>query len=171
MTVSLATTRRGGQRWTIDQPPPKIRAFIEWYCFDRGYGETYRNFARAMGYSENTIQTWLRDPRVITLLERTLAGTNAGPVKVQEVLDMLHRRATQEDDVKAARTYLEAVGKMMPRRSEVEVTINDARSLSDQQLAAELKRAVDLLEGRALPEAIEEAEVIEDTLDEVGLDA
>jgi hypothetical protein len=61
---------------------------------------------------------------------------------------------------------LEAVGKMAPRQSKVDVTITDARSLSNEQLRVELRRAVALLEGRALPEPVEDAEVIEDSLDE-----
>lgn len=157
--------RRGGERWTSDNPPEKIREFVEWYCHDRLHGQGYRHYAAARGMSTNTLALWVKDPRVIVLLEAGLQGTNAGPLKVQEVLDMLHSRAVNEQDIKAARTYLEAVGRMAPRRTEVNVTVTDTRGLSNEQLAVELRRAVALIEGQpaALAEVIEEAEVIEDS--------
>lgn len=157
--------RRGGVRWTTEDPPERIKAFVQWYAHDRLHGQNYRHYAAANGVSPITISGWLKDPRVVALLEAALQGTNAGPLKVQEVLDMLHSRAVNDQDISAAKVYLEAVGRMAPRRSEVNVTVTDTRGLSNEQLAVELRRAVELLEGGqpGLPEPIEEAEVIEDS--------
>jgi hypothetical protein len=148
--------------WTIDAPPPHIAAFVRWWVDDRKYGEREREYAAQAELAVQTVRNWMQDPRVRQLVGVALEESNASAPKVQEVLDMLHRRATQEDDVKAAGLYLTAVGKMVPRR-ELNVTIHDARELSNDQLHAELRRAIALMEGRpALPEVIEEAEVLED---------
>jgi hypothetical protein len=80
---------------------------------------------------------------VVFLLENALRKSNAGPVKVQAVLDMLHTRAIVLEDVKAAQLYLQAVDRLAPRR--VEVTHTDASGLSNEQLAYELRRALDLI--------------------------
>jgi hypothetical protein len=103
----------------------------------------------------------LQDDRVLALLEVKLRKLNGGVVKVQEVLETLHRLAVA-GDVKAARTYLEAVDRMAPRRHEV--TITDARNLSNEQLKAELQRAVALLERQPELPPVEDAEVVEDSL-------
>jgi len=169
--VSTLRARGGRPAWTVENPPEHIRRLVDWWVHERRAGEQQADFAAAAGVSLQSVRNWMVDPRVKQLLGLALDESNASAPRVQMVLDMLYKRATEDEDVKAARTYLEVVGRMAPKRTEVDITIHDARSLSDEQLRAELKRAVDLLEGRALPEAIEEAEVIEDTLDEVGLDA
>lgn len=148
--------------WTEDNPPPLVRQMVDWWVHERHVGEKAAHFAEKAGVSVHTVHQYMVDPRVKRLLGMALEESNASMPKVQEVLDMLFRRATQEDDVRAAKTYLEAVGRMAPRR--MEVTINDARELSNEQLAVELRRAISLVEAqRALPAVeIEDAEVIED---------
>ena len=155
----------GAKNWTVEDPPEWVRKFLDWYCFDRKVGETLAEYGREheQRHYQNLVRL-MRDPRFQQLLETRLRDTNAGPVKVQAVLDMLHKRAVQDEDVKAAGLYLSAVGAMAPRRSQVDVTVNDVRGLSDQQLHVELQRAIALLEGRASSEPVMEAEVIEDTL-------
>ena len=150
--------------WTLDNPPKRIRDFITWYCLTREYGQTPKHYAELCGVTTSTINNWMNDPRVLELLENALRKTNAGPAKVQEVLDMLHRRATTMDDVKAANVYLQAVDKLIPRR-QVDVVLHDARQLSDEQLRTELGRAIALLEKRepdALGAGVIDAEVVED---------
>jgi hypothetical protein len=143
------------------QPPPLVAQFIEWYCHEREVGETFQAWAEQAGVRKLTVQRWLQDDRVLALLEVKLRKLNGGVVKVQEVLETLHRLAVA-GDVKAARTYLEAVDRMAPRRHEV--TITDARNLSNEQLKAELQRAVALLERQPELPPVEDAEVVEDSL-------
>jgi hypothetical protein len=160
----------GATTWTVDNPPEHVRRFIQWYVFDRRYKETLADYANTThGHYQNLVRM-LRDPRVSQLLEVALRDSNAGPTRIQEVLDMLHHRAVHEDDIKAARIYLEAVGKMAPRQSQVDVRITDARGLSNDQLQVELRRALALLQGQHEAEEIEEAEVVEDTQDDNVLD-
>ena len=107
-----------------------------------------------------TLRKWLADERVVVLLENALRKSNAGPVRVQAVLDMLHRRATEQEDVKAAQLYLQAVDRLAPRR--IEVTHHDASQLSNEDLARELSRALALIEHQQGP--IVDAEVVDDEL-------
>jgi len=158
LVPSQVTTRRGGQRWTTDDPPAKIRDFCHWWVHEREHGQGARDYAAFAGYSEQTICLWLKDPRVLHVLDAEVMGTAAGPLRVLDVLNMLHKRATEDEDVKAAGLYLQAVGRMAPRQVDVRVT--DARTLTDEQLRVELQRAVALL-GEA-PE-IEDAVVVSDT--------
>jgi hypothetical protein len=162
---SLQPLRRGGARWTTDNPPLKITEFVQWLTEHRRQGEGAVDYARQAGYSPVTVSKWMHDPRVIKLIEAALEHTVAGPLPYMEVLQMLHRRAVEDEDVKAAGLYLQAVGRMAPRRTEVDVRVTDARTLSNDELQAELKRAVALLEHQAELQpgtVIEDAEVIED---------
>jgi len=154
---------RAKRGWTVDDPPDHVARLVRWYAHEREMGQTARDWAGAVGRTPQYVSLLMHDPRVLELLERALRDSNAGPVKVQAVLDMLHKRATIEEDVKAAKVYLDAVGAMAPRRSEVDVRV-DVRGLSDQQLQVELRRAVALLEQRSLSGPVEEAEVVEDTV-------
>ena len=155
---------RAKRNWTVDNPPDHVVRLVRWYVHERVEGETIKDWGAAEGRTPQYMSLLMHDPRVLVLLEQALRDSNAGPIKVQAVLDMLHRRATKDDDVKAATVYLNAVGAMAPRRSQVDVNISDVRGLSDQQLHVELQRAIALLEGRAPSEPVMEAEVIEDTV-------
>ena len=65
---------------------------------------------------------------------------------------MLYMKAVTERDVRAARVYMECVGGLIPRR-QVDVVVHDARLLTDEQLRAELSRALQLLDGPPRTEA------------------
>jgi hypothetical protein len=164
ITVAEGRAPRG---WTVDDPPERIVAFLNWYVHERNVGDTVKGYAEVSDVPLITINKWLRDQRVLTLLDRHLYASNAGPVRVQAVLDMLHMRAVRDQDVKAAQVYLSAVDKLVPKR-QVDVVIHDARQLSDQELHKELSRAIALLEEQRgvapeLDPVVEEAEVLEDT--------
>ena len=161
ITVVEGRAKRG---WTVDDPPPRIKAFVDWYVWDRAKGESVKGYAESRGVPLITLNVWLKDTRVLTLLDHALYRSNAGPVRVQAVLDMLHRRAVENDDVKAASVYLQAVDKLVPR-SRVDIVHHDARGLSDHELHAELRRAVQLLEEQrgVLDVVVEDAEVVEDS--------
>jgi hypothetical protein len=163
--MGQVTTLRGRPAWTVENPPDHIRRLVDWWVHERRMGQQQADFAAAAGVSLQSVRNWMVDPRVKQLLGLALEESNASAPRVQMVLDMLFKRATVDEDVKAARTYLEAVGKMMPRKTEVDVTIRDARDLSNEQLRAELKRAVALLEAREPVAEIEEAVVLEDSTD------
>lgn len=168
ITTLDGRARRG---WTADDPPARIAAFVDWYVHERAVGDSLKGYADRTGVPYVTVMKWSKDPRVTQVLDTQLKESNAGPIKVQMVLEMLHRRAVDDQDVKAAQVYLQAVDRLVPRR-QVDVTIRDARQLSDTDLHAELRRAISLLEDqRGVGPAIEDAEVLEDSLDaEVGMD-
>ena len=165
--VATRRSRRTGNppgrpAWTEDDPPRHIRQLVNWWVHERKEGEHQADFALKAGVSVQSVRNWLMDPRVKRMLGNALDESMPAP-RVQMVLDMLFRRATQDDDIKAARTYLEVVGRMAPKRTETTITITGTRSLSDEQLRMELKRAVALLEAQAPAGEIEEAVVIEDS--------
>ena len=172
MTLALAEQSPAAQRefrakrwreWTPDKPPANVRNFLRWYVEERRIGETIHDYAVKHKIKPTVVRGWLRDERVHDVLEAMLRRSNAGPVRVQEVVDMLYKRATQADDVQAAKLYLQHVDKLV-LRTQVDVVVTDARTLSDQDLRQELARAVALLDKRELPPVIEDAEVIEDSL-------
>ena len=159
------TTARRWEAWTLANPPNEILDFIQWWVWDRDWGQSYHDYAPTVGVKPSVIKGWMRDPRVAKLLEEALTESNASPHRVQAVLDMLHRRAVALDDVPAARLYLQAVNKLT-EHTKVDVVVTDARALSDEDLHAELRRAVALLESQgraALPEPVEDAEVLADS--------
>jgi hypothetical protein len=158
------------QTWTPDKPPANVRNFLRWWVEERRVGETFHEYARKHGLKPTVVRGWLRDERVQDVLERMLYRSNAGPVRVQEVIDMLYRRATTLEDVQAAKLYLQHVDKLVTR-TQVDVVVTDARTLSDDDLRRELTRAVALLEKRELPSPVEDAEVISDSLDEQAVSA
>lgn len=156
---------RAPRGWTADDPPTRIAAFVDWYVHERQVGDSLKGYADRTGIPYVTVMKWSKDPRVMEVLDMHLRATNAGPIKVQQVLEMLHRRAVDDQDVKAAQVYLQAVDRLVPRR-QLDVTIRDARQLNNDELHAELRRAIDLLEGQsAIGPVIEDAEVLEDSLD------
>lgn len=164
--------KRASRNWTVEEPPKRIRDFVTWYVWLRETGRGAKDYALWNGTNENTISRWIRDPRVVTLIETGLKASNAGPERVQTVLDMLHRKATTQDDVQAARLYLETVDRLSPRR--VEVTVRDARSLSDEELRVELRRAMKIIESRTSSDreddSILDADVLEDSAEPVLVD-
>lgn len=152
MAVTLAQGR-AKKGWTIDHPPTRIGGFVAWYAHERILSPSGTWLDSVKGWSEDhgiphiTVQKWLRDERVLTLLDNELRRTNAGPIKVQEVLDMLHKRAVVDEDVQAAKVYLQAVDRLIPK-SRLDVVVHDARGLSNEQLYTELRRATAMLESR-----------------------
>jgi len=151
-----------GRPWTIEDPPGEITRFVEWYCWERVRGERYHDYAKRFDLKPSVVKGYMLDERVRDLLDAALRKTNAGPDRVQEVVDMLFYRSVVLEDVQAAKLYLQHVDRLMVR-SHLDVVVHDARTLSNEDLHAELQRAVALLEGRAaLPEPIEDAVVIED---------
>lgn len=165
-SVSHVPTHYGLTKpWTVDDPPSIVTEFVHWYTWERAAGETAIDFiASSMGsrLSMANAKVLMRDERVLTLLDRALRTSNAGPLRVQAVMDMLYMRATVREDVKAAQLYLQAVDRLT-QRTTVDVTITDARRLSDEQLHAELARATKMLEARRQAEPpIVDAEVVSD---------
>lgn len=157
--------KRIRRNWTVEEPPARIVEFVTWYVWLRVSGETAKAYGLEHDTSEQTINRWMRDPRVVTLIETGLQASNAGPEKVQAILERLHRDAV-EGSIGAARLYLETVDRLAPRR--VEVTVRDARDLTTEQLRAELRRAAKALDeqargDRADDQEILDAEVLEDT--------
>ena len=155
------------RHWTVDDPPKVVRDLVTWYVHEREVGQTIIDYLAWNGehggprLSIAHCRDLMRDERVLALLDRALRTSNAGPLRVQAVMDMLYMRATVREDVKAAQLYLQAVDRLT-QRTRVDMVVTDARQLSDEQLYAELSRATKMLEARAAAEPpILDAEVVE----------
>ena len=163
-------TAKTWREWTPEKPPARVARFLRWYVEERKIGETFYDYATKHGERVTVLRGWMRDERVQDVLGRMLYRSNAGPVRVQEVVDMLYRQAVTANDVQAAKVYLQHVDKLVAH-TQVDVVVTDARSLSDEALRQELARAVALLDKRELPSPIEDAEVISDSLDTQAVSA
>lgn len=153
--------------WTVEEPPAAIRDFVEWYAWSRAVGDTYSAYARDTGLTLTTVFRWMRDPRVVELLETELRKTNAGPHKVQQVLDRLHVDAVA-GNVSAARLYLETVDRLSPRK--VEITVRDARDLSNDELKRELRTAYKRLASQASGDQASDDEIVDAELVDVDVE-
>ena len=87
-------------------------AYVLWAATPEGQRkpETQAGLAEHLGVSYVTIWRWARDPRV-TEAVRFVVIQNAGdPLRVGQILDMIHEVAMERRDLKYAETWLKATG-------------------------------------------------------------
>ena len=74
-------------------------------------------------------------------MEKRAAEKNISTYRVQSVVDVLFKAATENNDVKAAQMYLQYVQPLLPKRGpqDVRETV-DTKQLTDEQLVEELKQ-------------------------------
>jgi hypothetical protein len=87
-------------------------AYVLWAATPEGQRkpDTQAGLAEHLGVSYVTIWRWARDPRV-TEAVRFVVIQNAGdPLRVGQILDMIHEVAMERRDLKYAETWLKATG-------------------------------------------------------------
>ena len=128
--------------------------FIEWLCTPPGHRDPpgYKELAAKLGLGEQTLYRWKRDVGFLNEWEQQYRKVVGSPEKAQEVIERLHETATDRTDprqVQAARTYLEAIDAIRPKKVDITVTSRPARDLPDDELYAILaERAEQELQAR-----------------------
>lgn len=153
-------------------------AYIDWLCTpmkDR-QPRTQKEFAASLNLDPGQLIRFRKDPEFLRKWEVRYRQTVGSLERQQEVLNALHRAATDLDDprmVSAAKAYLEAVDAIKPRKLDVTVTPGKAASqLSDDELYDLLAvRAAKELEQRNAIEVDMRSVTIHDADDEVDRDA
>lgn len=171
-TVSRWEGRSGawvvGPNGLLTPLDPKVEAFLAWMCnddltliMDRG--------PRARGdwgfenhVAPSTIQAWHDDPPFRWALEQRFAAINVHPTKVQRLMETVYNQALA-GDLNAAKLYLSQVEKLVPRKAQVQVehAMAPVRQMSDEELHANLRAALALVEPRK-DEIVVEATVVTD---------
>jgi hypothetical protein len=122
-------------------PPLGIRRFLEWYASPekpRGLS-TIEAYAEHSGVPLSYLRGWFKDHRFLAALAERCEELNLRPDRIQSVLDAVWDRATG-GDIKAAELYLRYVGRLVPVPKQVQVTVKQAKDLSEDELKAELAR-------------------------------
>lgn len=117
--------------------PQKAR-FALWY-FDPDRQGTQKAFAKELGVHETRLSIWKSEDWFVAIAKR---WDTIYDVRFGEVVRVLFRKATDPDDfqqVQAARTLADLLGKFAPKKSELTVTtlegfIAQARPVSPLEL-------------------------------------
>ena len=130
------------------------QAFLDWLCTPASEREpaTMEAFSDTVGMTRRTLSSWKKDDEFLEHWEKRHRATIGNPDRVNEVLNVLYKTATDIDDPKhisAAKEFLNHVEGTRPQKVDVTVTRADASSLSDDQLMELLaSRAADELDRR-----------------------
>lgn len=113
----------------------KQMAFVIWSATPGGLRkpETQAEFAAVIGVTTQSLWRWTKDPRIQDAV-RFVVLQNAGkPENVTSILDMLHRKAIDNEDLKAAELWLKGTGVMtnFGRSNSVLDSLDDGVDFSD----------------------------------------
>lgn len=109
-----------GGTYTPPKLPPERQAFLEWLTTpkevreEQGLPTSELKFAELLGVSPRTLRDWKANGIFRRHWERRVDKLYAGPEHIGEVMHMLYRKATREQDVRAATEYLKRVEKLVP---------------------------------------------------------
>lgn len=119
--------------------PEHQAEFLQWLVTPPEHREprTYREWAAQHHLDTSTMRRWRADPMFRKEWEKALAEMNIHPDRVQEVIDALHKSATN-GDVKAMETYLRMVDKISPPKIVFEE--QSVRDMTEEQLAEALEQ-------------------------------
>lgn len=134
-----AWKRDASGRWVM----PEVQSeFLDWLLSlpeERPEGQKNEaQWARVHGYSSTEpLRNWKKNDRFRAEWTKRAAAKNISVDRLQNILDMLYRRAIVDDDVAAAARWMGWVEKYMPpvrvERDE------EAAGLSDEELEAEIR--------------------------------
>lgn len=133
----------------------KQQTFIDWLVTPKDAKDppTQRLLAELIGTPEAELSRWKKDKDFIAEWEIAYRKVVGSPEKAMQVLEALHRTATDEEDprqVPAARAYLDAIDAIKPPKIDITVKKGAAADLSDEELmAAMAEHAARELERRA----------------------
>lgn len=90
------------------------RAFVLWSATPVAEREfqTKREFAAALGVSEQVLWKWSKDPRVVEAVRFVTLQNASSPDKIRRVLDMVFEQAMEKKDVRMAEIWMKASGVM-----------------------------------------------------------
>lgn len=121
--------------------PPLQSEYLDWKLSDPKDPPTLVEWARQNGVHVDSPKRWRKDGRFREEWEKRAAAKNISTDRVQSVVDVLYKAATDNGDVKAAQMYLQYVQPMLPKRGPAEIgeTV-DTKQLSDEDLVEELRQ-------------------------------
>ena len=116
---------------------PIQHKYIDWLCTapDMRKPSSKLQFANENEITDQTLRNWEKHPVFREHWETRMKGIEGAPEKAYLLLEAIYGRA-MKGDLKAAETWLKAMGKMNPPKIEVETTVKAARELSDDELQA-----------------------------------
>ena len=71
-----------------------------------------KEFAQVIGVDQTTLWRWEKDPRVLDAVRFVVLQNAGDPLRVGQILDMLHTKALKDQDRDAAKVWLTATGVM-----------------------------------------------------------
>jgi hypothetical protein len=93
--------------------------------------------AEVLGVETRSLRRWQEDPLFLAEWELRAKKLQGSPERVQMVLDSLFKKAVDEQDVPAAKLYLQAVDAITPPTMRIDQTVTSKKSvaeLSDDEL-------------------------------------
>jgi hypothetical protein len=112
--------------------------FLEWLCTPPEHRDprTMTALAEKLSLSTQTLTRWKADTVFIADWENLYRKTVGSPEKAQQIIERLFETADDRTDprhVQAAKTFLEAIDAIKPKKVEVVVS-KAAKDLSDEDL-------------------------------------
>ena len=125
--------------------------FLDWLCFgpEREVGQSQNEFAKVLGVGRSTLGEWKRDHQFRLRWEARLRETVLAPDIIHDQLRVLHEIATapsestkDSDRIQAITQYQKLTGAAAPERHDLRAGTEGVRTMSDDELLAELQARV-----------------------------
>jgi len=89
-------------------------AFVVWYATPADLREprSEQEFIEVIGVNQSTVWRWKKDPRIQDAIRFVVLQNAGDPLRVGQILDMLHEKALADKDREAAKVWLTATGVM-----------------------------------------------------------
>lgn len=130
------------QYWSEDSQgnlvPPQLQSdYLDWLLSDERMPPTKREWCLLQNVPEGTVSKWESDRRFKAEWERRAQERTISPERLQAVIDVLYKNATDMQDVGAAKQFLLYAEKLMPPK-EIRRD-NSVAHLTDAELCAEVE--------------------------------
>lgn len=113
----------------------KQLAFVIWAATPDGIRkpETQQEFCDVIGVNQTTVWRWSKDPRILDAVRFVVLQNAGSPGRVGQVLDMLHKKAIENEDIKSAELWLKGTGVLSQfgRGNSVLDSLDDGVDFSD----------------------------------------
>lgn len=119
--------------------PREKQVYLDWLLTPKKEREpsTQAELAEKLLVHPSTLSTWRRDKDFLEEWDKRYLLTIGNPDRKKSIMDTLYKTATDELDpkhVQAAKTYFEIEGSLRPAKTDINVNVGDASSLSREQL-------------------------------------
>lgn len=127
---------------------PQQDRFILWLLTpkDEREPETQTELAEELGLNPQMLTGWKKDPDFLVAWNQTYLRTIGSPDTKMKIMNTLVATATDGDDpkhVQAAKTFFEIEGSLRPVKTQIDVSVKPASSLSDEDLKRALAAKAD----------------------------